>query len=161
MEILSPAGDFESLKTALKCGADAIYIGGESFSARKNAKNFSNEEIIEALDLCHLYQAKLYVACNILIKENEFLPAVEYLKFLINAGVDGVIIQDLGLMSVIRELSRDVKINVSTQATVSSSDAANEFKKLGANRVVLARELSKTEIKNKWEVGRSHENLHC
>ncbi len=148
MEILSPAGDFESLKTALKCGADAVYIGGESFSARKNAKNFSNEEIVRAADLCHLYCAKLYVACNILIKENEFSKAVNYIKFLINAGVDGIIVQDLGLMSVIRKLSDEVKINVSTQATVSSADGANEFKMLGANRVVLARELSKTEIKN-------------
>ena len=148
MEILSPAGDFETLLTAIKCGADAVYIGGVSFSARKNAKNFSNEEIVKAIDLCHLYRVKLYVAVNILIKEKEFLPAIEYVRFLTEAGVDGIIIQDLGLLRRTREMSDKVRINVSTQATVCSSDGVNTFRKLGADRVVLARELSFSEIKS-------------
>lgn len=148
MEILSPAGNFLSLETALKNGADAVYIGGESFSARKNAKNFTKDEIVAAADLCHKHFAKLYVACNILIKENELKDAVEYIIFLVESGVDGVIIQDLGIMSCVRSLSDDLALNVSTQATVTSADGANVFKKMGANRVVLARELSKTEIEN-------------
>ncbi len=148
MEILSPAGDFETLLTVIRCGADAVYIGGVNFSARKNAKNFSNEEIVKAIDLCHLYGVKLYVAVNILIKEKEFLSAIEYIRFLIEAGVDGIIVQDLGLLKRTREMSDAVKINVSTQATVCSSDGVNTFKKIGADRVVLARELSILEIKS-------------
>ncbi len=146
MELLSPAGDFASLKTAVACGADAVYIGGKAFSARKNASNFTDEEIIAAVDFCHLYQTKLYVTLNILIKETERKDALAFAKFLIEAGVDGIIIQDLGLLCAVRQMSSDVKINASTQMTICTSGGVNLLESLGVNRVVLARELSKNEI---------------
>ncbi len=148
MELLSPAGDFESLKTAVKNGADAVYIGGPYFSARKNAKNFTEEEIKKAVDVCHLYGVKVYVALNILIKQEELERAVLYAKKLIELGTDGIIVQDLGVLSLIREMSDEIKINASTQMTICSSDGVNLLEELGVNRVVLARELSKTEISN-------------
>ncbi len=146
MELLSPAGNFEALKTAVKCGADAVYLGGKSFSARKNAENFSDEELIKAIDFCHLHKVKAYVAINISLKEAEVLPAFSFATHLLNLGVDGIIVQDLGLLTMIRSVCDDVKLNASTQMTVCSSDGVNLLEELGANRVVLARELSENEI---------------
>lgn len=148
MELLSPAGNFECLKSAVFSGADAVYIGGASFSARRNAKNFTDEEIILACDFCHLHNVKLYVAVNILIKEAELGSSRSYVEFLIKSGVDGIIIQDLGLMAIVRDMSDDIFINASTQMTIASTDAVNFIKTLGANRVVLARELGLNEIKS-------------
>jgi len=148
VELLSPAGNFECLKAAVNSGADAVYIGGRNFSARRNAENFTDDEIVEAARFCHLHNAKLYVAVNILIKECEFQNAVSYVKFLISSGVDGVIVQDLGLLAAIREMNDEVFINASTQMTIASSDAVNAVEKLGANRVVLSRELSISEIRS-------------
>lgn len=148
MELLSPAGSFESLKAAINAGADAVYIGGAEFSARRNAKNFTDEEIIAAANNCHLHGAKLYVAVNILIKESEMESALAYAKSLIQAGVDGIIVQDLGLLRAIREMSDEIFINASTQMTVASRHAVEFAKSLGADRVVLARELGFEEIKS-------------
>ena len=147
MEILSPAGNYECLVSAIRAGADAIYIGGANFSARRNAKNFTDEEIATAARLCHLHGVKLYVAVNILIKENEFESAINYVKSLCNLGVDGIIVQDLGLLSHIRKMCPDIFINASTQMTIASAEAVNFAQELGADRVVLARELSFEEIK--------------
>lgn len=146
MELLSPARDFESLKTAVRCGADAVYIGGKRFGARRNANNFTNEEIAAAVDFCHLHKVQVYVTLNIIIKEDEFKEALSFASFLAEIGADGIIVQDLGLLCAIRKLSPDLKLNASTQMTVCSSDGVNIAKKLGANRVVLARELSNNEI---------------
>ncbi|MBR4874233.1 MAG: U32 family peptidase [Clostridia bacterium] len=148
MELLSPAGDFEGLKTAVYCGADAIYVGGKSFSARKNAKNFTDDELILAIDFCHLRGIKLFVTLNTLIKEDEFSSAVSFAKFLIENGADGIIIQDLGLLLAVRKMSDDIKINASTQMTVCSTSGVNLLSELGANRVVLARELTYEDIKS-------------
>lgn len=148
MELLSPAGNFESLVAALLSGADAIYIGGTMFSARRNAKNFTDEEIKEGVDLCHLHGVKLYVAVNILLKEKELDDAISYAKTLIEQGVDGIIVQDLGFMTILRQISPEIFINASTQMTIASYDAVNFAKKLGADRVVLARELGIEEIKS-------------
>lgn len=147
MELLSPAGNYECLVAAVRAGADAVYIGGTGFSARRNAKNFTNEEIIAACRLCHLHNVKLYVALNILIKEKEFANAVRYAASLCEAGVDGIIVQDLGLLAHIRKMCPDIFINASTQMTVASTEAVNFAKNLGANRVVLARELGLSQIK--------------
>ena len=146
MELLSPAGDFASLKTAVRCGADAVYIGGKCFSARRNANNFTNEEIAAAVDFCHLHKVKVYVTVNIVIKEDEFSDALSFASFLAETGADGIIVQDLGLLCAIRNLSPDIRLNASTQMTVCSADGVNLLQKLGANRVVLSRELSKEEI---------------
>lgn len=148
MEILSPAGSYESLVAAVRSGADAVYCGGADFSARRNAKNFTEEEMEKALALCHLHNVKLYVAVNILIKESEFNRAVNYAKKLIEMGVDGIIIQDLGLMWAVRSMSDEIFINASTQMTAASKEAVNFAKELGADRVVLARELGIEEIKS-------------
>lgn len=148
MELLSPAGNFECLVSAIRAGADAIYIGGTGFSARRNAKNFTDEEIASAARLCHLHGVKLYVAVNILIKENEFSDAVNYAASLCESGVDGIIVQDLGLLSCIRKMCPDIFINASTQMTIASAEAVNFAGELGADRVVLARELSLDEIKS-------------
>ncbi len=148
MELLSPAGNYECLVSAVRAGADAVYIGGASFSARRNAKNFTDEELKKACDFCHLHSVKLYVAVNILIKEKEFSDAVLYTKKLIEYGVDGIIIQDLGLLSLVRKQSDEIFINASTQMTIASYEAVEIVKNLGANRVVLARELGYKEIKS-------------
>ncbi len=148
MELLSPAGSLDCLKAAIKSGADAVYCGGVNFSARRNAKNFTREELDEAIRLCHLHQAKIYVAVNILIKEAEFYDALCYAKELIESGVDGIIVQDLGLLSAIRKMSSEIFINASTQMTIGSKDAVRFAKELGADRVVLARELGLSEIKS-------------
>ncbi len=148
MEILSPAGNYECLTSAVKSGADAVYIGGAEFSARRNAKNFTDEEIAAAARLCHLHGVKLYVTLNILIKENEFDSAVNYAKSLCLSGIDGIIVQDLGLLSHIRKMCPDIFINASTQMTIASTDAVNFARSLSADRVVLARELGLSEIKS-------------
>ena len=146
MELLSPAGSYENLISAVHAGADAVYIGGAAFSARRNAKNFTDDEILKACNFCHLYGVKLYVAVNILIKESEMKDAISYVRFLIESGVDGIIIQDIGLMKQVRKMSPDIFINASTQMSIGSHRGANIAKKLGANRVVLARELGLKEI---------------
>lgn len=148
MELLSPAGNYENLISAVRSGADAVYIGGSSFSARRNAKNFTDDEIVKACDFCHLYGVKLYVAVNILIKESEMKDALSYVRFLIETGVDGIIIQDLGLIKQVRKMSPDIFINASTQMSIGSHRGVNIAKKLGANCVVLARELGIKEIKS-------------
>lgn len=147
MEILSPAGGFEALKAAVFNGADAVYAGGKLFSARKSAANFDNEELLRAIDFCHLFGVKLYVAVNILIKESEMKEALSFLEFVREAGADGVIIQDLGLIAAAKRSFDDLKINASTQMTVHSSNGVKILEKLGANRVVLSREVSLEEIK--------------
>lgn len=147
MELLSPAGDFRSLITAVQCGADAVYIGGKRFSARRNANNFTDEEIAKAVDYCHLYGVKVYVTLNITIKEHEFNDAMKFAAFLAEIGADGIIVQDLGLLCSIRKMCADIRLNASTQMTVCSASGANLLHRLGANRVVLARELSKNEVK--------------
>ena len=147
MELLSPAGNFECLISAVRAGADAVYIGGDRFSARRNAKNFTDEEILKAASFCHLRGVKLYVAVNILVKEGELKDAINYAEFLIKSGVDGIIIQDLGLLHLVRKMSDEIFINASTQMTIASKEAAQVAKKLGANRVVLARELGIDEIR--------------
>lgn len=148
MELLSPAGNYDCLVAAVRAGADAVYIGGASFSARRNAKNFTQDEIKQACRLCHMHNVKLYVAVNILIKENELLDAISYVKSLCEAGVDGIIVQDLGLLHHLRRICPDVFINASTQMTIASKEAVDFVKSLGADRVVLARELGFSEIKS-------------
>lgn len=147
MEILSPAGDFESLVAAVQNGADAVYVGGSDFSARKSAKNFDDDELNKAIDYCHLRGTKLYVACNTLIKEQELNSALEFLSKIYEMGADSVIVQDLGLISVISKQLPDFPIHASTQMTVHTSDGVNVLAdNFGVKRVVLSRELSYDDI---------------
>jgi len=147
-EILAPAGNLATLKAAVNNGADAVYIGGRAFSARKNAVNFTNEEIMEAVAYAHLYGASVYVTVNTLVSDLETEDVYEFIKFLYDAGVDALIIQDLGILKIARECFPDFEIHASTQMTVHNLDGARLMKELGFKRVVLSRELTFGEIKN-------------
>lgn len=147
MEILSPAGDFDSLRAAVQNGADAVYVGGADFSARRSAKNFDNEELERAIDYCHLRGSKLYVACNTLIKEQELSEVTDFLEKIYIMGADAVIVQDLGLMSLLKNNLPELPVHASTQMTVTNTNGANVLKDdYGVKRVVLARELSFDDI---------------
>lgn len=146
IELLAPAGDLETLKCAIENGANAVYIGGKSFSARKNAKNFSDNEIAEAVKFAHLRNAKVYVTLNTLISNDELEKAFEFIKFCYEADVDALIVQDLAIVSICKEYFPDFEIHSSTQMTITSENGVKMMEKLGFSRVVLAREMSKDEI---------------
>ncbi len=146
MEILAPAGSFESLESALRCGADAVYIGGKYFSARGNAKNFSDEEIADACRLCHLYGAKLYIAVNTVISDDESDLFCKYIKYTSSVGIDAYIVQDWGCIYLIKKCVPDAVIHASTQMTVHTPKGAEFAKSLGFSRIVPARELSSEKI---------------
>ena len=146
-ELLSPAGDMEGLLEAIHNGADAVYLAMKSFGARKFAKNFSKEEIIEAIKLCHLYGVRIYVTMNTLVKESEVEDFLEQVKFLHVNGVDAIIMQDFGMISLVRKMYPNLEIHASTQANNSSLDTIKMFYEMGVKRVVVSRELTLEEIK--------------
>lgn len=139
-ELLSPAGNIESLKSAIHHGADAVYLGGTLFSARSQANNFDNEQIIDAINYAHLYDVKVYVTVNTLIKEKEFDKALAFIEMLYLNNVDGVIVQDMGLASVIIEKYPLLNVHASTQMNVQTVEEAMFLKKLGFKRIILGRE---------------------
>ena len=146
IELLSPAGDMEKLKTAFYFGADACYLAGKSFGLRAFSNNFSLEELKEAVNYAHSLNKKIYVTINILAHNIDFEGLEEYVKYLDKIKVDAVIVSDIGIMSVIKQHT-NLEIHVSTQASVTNKYAAMEYVKMGAKRLVLARELSLNEIK--------------
>ncbi len=146
-ELLAPAGDWETLKVAVAAGADAVYLGGKSFSARQYAPNFGQEELSRAADYLHLRGRKLYVTVNTLIKQEELDELLSFIAFLYQIGTDAVIVQDLGVLSLIRENWPSFPVHASTQMTVHDSAGARFLQNLGVARVILARELSFEEIK--------------
>ena len=146
-ELLSPAGDMETLIIAINSGADAVYVGGESFSARAFARNFDRDEMLEAVKYCHLYGKKIYVAVNTIIFENEIEKCLDYLKFLYEINVDAVIMQDIGMISLVHKLIPDLEIHSSTQLNCHNEECLKLLKKIGVKRAVLAREMSLDEIK--------------
>ncbi|MBQ8795636.1 MAG: U32 family peptidase [Clostridia bacterium] len=146
-EILAPAGSMESVIAAAKSGADAIYIGAKDFSARKAAENFSIDEIKEVTSYCHERDILVYLTLNTLIFDSEMESALELCKNAYKAGIDAVIVQDMGLASLIKESMPDLALHASTQLSVHTASGARALKELGFARVVLARELSKAEIK--------------
>lgn len=152
-ELLSPAGDFSAFLGAINAGADAVYLGGDAYGARAYAKNFSREEIVEALDYAHAHSKKIYLTVNTLTKNDEAEMLYDYLKPLYLAGLDGVIVQDLGVFSFIGKEFPDMALHVSTQMAVSSVSGAAMLKRMGASRVVPARELSLEEIKEINDLG--------
>lgn len=147
-ELLAPAGSMECLKAAIHNGCDAVYLSGKLFGARKYAPNFTNEELKEAVYYCHLYDVKIYVTVNTIIFEDEIDSVLEYLCFLYNIGVDAVIVQDIGLIYLIRKYLPDLEIHASTQAHTHNIEQIKLLESLGVKRVVLARELSIDEIDN-------------
>ena len=145
-ELLVPAGNMESLHQAIFNGADAIYLGSKSFGARKFAKNFDNEEIVEAIKLAHLYGVKIYVTMNTLVKDNEVEQFLEQVEFLHKNDVDAILIQDFGMLCLVRQKYPNLEVHASTQANTSSKDTAKLFYNLGVKRVVFSREMSLEEI---------------
>ncbi len=145
-EILAPAGSMETLRAALRAGADAVYIGGKRFSARSSAANFSIEEIAEAAKLCHKYGAKLDLAVNTIISDEEAAEFCEYIKKAAECGVDAFIVQDWGCAELIRRCVPDAVIHGSTQMSVHTAAGAELLNKLGYTRVVPARELDRKTI---------------
>lgn len=146
-ELLSPVGSMEALKMAIHYGADAVYLGGKKFGARAFAANFSNEEMIEAIFLCHLYGVKIYVTVNTMIYESELDEVVSYIQFLYEHHVDAIIMADIGLMKICHEKFPTLEIHASTQVHTHNREQIAVLKDLGIKRVVLARELSLEEIK--------------
>lgn len=147
VELLAPAGNFDALKAAIENGANAIYLGGSKFNARGNAKNFQKKEMIEAIDYAHKKGVEIHVAINILLEDSEIKDAIDYIKFLYDIGVDAIIIQDIGLASLVRDIFPDLPIHASTQMTINNYYGAKYLEKLGFKRVVLARETPFSEIK--------------
>ena len=113
IEILSPAGSYETFVCAVNCGADAVYIGGQSFNARKNAVNFSNEEIIKAVEYAHLHFKKVYVTLNTLVSDVELRQVYDFVSFLYDAGVDALIIQDLAVLNIVKTYFPDFEVHAS------------------------------------------------
>ena len=146
-ELLSPAGNMTGLYAAIKAGCDAVYIGGTKYGARAYAENFSDEDILTAIKYAHAFKVKVYLTVNTLIKEREFKDVIDYVKPFSEAGLDGFIVQDQGLISVLLKECPNTEVHVSTQGFVTGSASARLFKDLGAKRVVLARELTLDEIK--------------
>ena len=140
IELLSPAGSMESLKAAIHAGCDAVYLGGTLFGARAFANNFSNEELIEAINYAHLYGVRVYVTTNTLIYEHEVEHFLKYIEFLHKNNVDAIIIQDLGMLDLVHKTFPNLEIHASTQMHIHNLDGVLVAKKLGVKRVVLARE---------------------
>lgn len=145
-EILAPVGSEEMLISAVRCGADAVYLGAKEFSARRNAENFSLMQLENAIKYCHIRGVKVYLTLNILVKENEMKDAFELAKQAYNSGVDGIIIEDLGLAKILREKIPELKLHASTQMSVHSASALPVLKEMGFVRAVAAREMSKKDL---------------
>ena len=146
VELLAPAGSKEALIGAFSAGADAVYLGGQRFGARAYADNFSAEEIIESLAQAHVLKRKIYLTANVLTREDELADLVRFVKKLYEAGLDGVIVQDIGVLSALHDACPDLPLHASTQISVTSSEAVRYLRRLGVSRVVPARELSLREM---------------
>ena len=146
LELLAPAGSMESITAAVQNGADAVYFGYGDFNARRNAKNFSEEEAAAAVSYCHLRGCKVHLTLNTLLTDRELAGAAEVAAHASAIGVDAVIVQDLGVMRMLRQTVPDLPIHASTQMTIHSLDGVKRCADLGASRVVLSRELSRDQI---------------
>lgn len=146
LELLAPAGNLDRLKTAFLYGADAVYCGGEEFSLRSAADNFTKDDMREGIEFAHERGKQVYVAVNIVPHNDDLEKIVEYADYLYNAGADGVIVSDLGAFSVIRNTVPNLHVHISTQANNLNFESAKLWHSMGATRVVLARELTLKEI---------------
>lgn len=146
-ELLAPAGTYEKMVTAFRFGADAVYFAGKKFGLRAFAGNFDDKEIETAVEYAHARGKKVYITINILAHENDFQGLPEYVQYLEKVGVDAVIVADLGIISLVREVCPNLEVHVSTQANVLNSWAINFLAKMGIKRIILAREVGIEEIK--------------
>ena len=147
MELLSPAGGFDSLVAAVQTGADAVYMGFGAFNVRRSAKNFTDEEFASAVAYCHLRGVRVFLTLNTLLTDRELAQAADALKKACAMGVDAILVQDWGLLTLAREIVPDVPLHASTQMSLFTLGGANEAAALGMERVVLARELSRDEVR--------------
>ena len=147
MELLSPAGGFDSLIAAVQSGADAVYMGFGAFNARRSAKNFTDEEFASAVAYCHLRGVRVFLTLNTLLTDRELVQAAEALRKASAMGVDAILVQDWGLLTLAREIVPDVPLHASTQMSLFTLGGANEAAALGMERVVLARELNRDEVR--------------
>ncbi len=151
-ELLAPAGSMESLKAAVNAGADAVYLSGKQFGARHYAANFDNEDLKEAVHYAHLRGVKVYVTVNTLVKDHELPDLAKYLLFLYENGADAILVQDVGVARIAKELVPDLNIHASTQMTIHNTEGVKWAAELGFKRVVLAREMKLAEIE---EIGKN------
>ena len=147
VELLAPVGSKESLYAAINAGCDAVYLSGYMFGARQFAPNFSDEEIVEAIKTCHIYGVKVYITVNTLIKESEVETLLEYVEFLHKNNVDAIIMQDLGMIDLVRKTFPKLEIHASTQLHIHNLEGVKFCEKLGIKRVVLARETDIDTVK--------------
>ena len=152
-ELLAPAGDFEKLVFAYLYGADAVYFGGQNFSLRANAKNFSLEDMKKATEYAHSLDKKVYVTVNIVFHDSDFDGLDDYLKYLDSINIDGIIASDIAVIKRVQELKLHFSVTLSTQASLLNTRAVKFWKNLGVTRVVLAREASREEIKKVKDTG--------
>jgi len=146
IEVLAPAGSPESLTAAVRAGADAVYLGGSTFSARASAKNFNDEELKTAVEYCHVRGVKVYLAVNTVLLEDELAKALELIRYACTLPVDAILVQDTGLIWLLQKCAPDLRLHASTQMSIHTPLGAATLAKAGLKRVVLARELSLKEI---------------
>lgn len=146
-ELLSPAGNYEKLKMAVLYGADAVYLAGKNFGMRAASANFSRDELIAAVYFCHSHNRKLYVTVNVMPHTGEYKELANYIRFLDAIKVDAVIVSDIGVLELVKEVAPNMEIHISTQASTVSAQTCIAWHKMGAKRVVLARELSLSDIR--------------
>lgn len=146
LELLAPAGSWEALEAAVNAGADAVYMGGKSFGARAYASNFDKEEMAKAVYFAHMHHVRIYITVNTLVDDSELEELADYLMFLNNVGVDGIIVQDLGVIRLARKIVPELPLHASTQMTITNSSGVDFAVAAGMERSVLARELSLKEI---------------
>ncbi|MBU5427305.1 U32 family peptidase [Tissierella pigra] len=147
IELLAPVGTMESLHAAIQNGANAVYLGGKLFNARQYASNFDYDELKEAVNYAHLRNVKVYITANILVDDSEMEDVIDYIKFLYEIDIDGIIVQDLGLAKTIRDFFPDLEVHGSTQMTINNLQGAEFVHDMGLTRVVIAREVPIDEIK--------------
>lgn len=148
IELLAPAGNLEAYKAAVAAGADAVYLGAKGFNARQQADNFEETDLVSVIEDAHIKGIKVYFVLNTLLKDNETEEACNLASFVYKQGVDAVIVQDLGLVSILRKFAPDLPLHASTQMAIHNSDGAKAAQALGIERVILSRELSLKEIKS-------------
>jgi putative protease len=148
IELLAPAGDWDSFLAGVENGADAVYLGGRLLNARQFAGNFDDEQLEKAVDYAHARDVNIYLTANTLISDNELNEAVTFVEHAYTMGIDGIIVQDLGFAGLIKRLLPDINLHASTQMTIYNLEGVKLLEKLGFKRVVLARELGMEEIKH-------------
>ena len=146
IELLAPAGSMEALRAAVQNGADAVYLGCGVFNARMGARNFTADELQEAVAYCHVRGTQVHLTLNTLASDRELPKVAETIRLAARRGVDAFIVQDLGVLALCREIAPEIPVHASTQMSVHSLDGVQQAAALGASRVVLARELSRQDI---------------